>query len=403
MNALILSNALDTNGQNARYVKAAEKWGSDDRVLDVLAIGKTDPAGVVGRYKAAADKHGTLRIRSASRARYEYLQFPMDLFWDKRSEAVIRQLGEEADVIHLNNSEIAYRHFRFRKPALLHHHGSLFRSNPKRMLDMAKRLRFVQAVSTIDLQRPAPDVLHWLPSAYDVDEMHAFGEAHRREPDGRIRIVHCPTNRALKSTVLLEDAVRALKDDRVELVIVEQRPWLEALAIKATADIVFDQLLYGYGCNSIEAWCMGIPVISGADDWTLNRMAKEWPAVPFEEANEATLVDVLRKMVRSADLREDAAQRGTAHVRKYHDELPALARLAELYSDAIRTYSRPRIESKLAKAVTFRSTTSRSRSLSYNGVLVQFHDGLAEVTDPFVIGRLRTLAQRKNYGIEEVA
>lgn len=401
MNALILSNALDTNGQNYRYAKAAEKWGADDGILEVLAIGRSDPAGVVGRYQSASDKVGGLRIRSASRAKYEYLQFPMDIFWDKASEPEIKRLGEEADVIHLNNSEIAYRHFRFRKPALLHHHGSLFRNNPKRMLDMARRLRFVQAVSTIDLQRPAPELLHWLPSAYDVDEMYAFGQAHRREPDGKVRIVHCPTNRELKSTALLEAAVRSLDDPTVELVIVEGKPWKEALAIKATADIVFDQLLFGYGCNSIEAWCMGIPVVSGADDWTLDRMAHEWPAVPFEEANERTLVDVLRAMVKSADLREDAAQRGMAHVRRYHDERAALARLVELYNAAIARYSRPRLDRAGVKPVTFRSRTGRS--VSYDGILVEFHDGLAQVTDPFVIGRLRVLSQRKNYGIEEVA
>ena len=47
MNALILSYALDTNGQNARFVKAAQKHGAD--VLNVLAMGKADPAGVVSR------------------------------------------------------------------------------------------------------------------------------------------------------------------------------------------------------------------------------------------------------------------------------------------------------------------------------------------------------------------
>ncbi len=45
--ALILSNGLDTNGQNTRYVRASERHGADDEVIDALAIGKADPAGVV--------------------------------------------------------------------------------------------------------------------------------------------------------------------------------------------------------------------------------------------------------------------------------------------------------------------------------------------------------------------
>ena len=404
MMALIISNALDTNGQNARYVKAAERWGQHPDVLRAFAIGKTDPAGVVSRFQDAAERfHGRLVIRSASKAKYEYLQFPMDIFWDGKSEPEIKRLGEEADVIHLNNSEAAYRRFRFRKPALLHHHGSLFRSNPRRMIDVARRMRWVQAVSTIDLTRPAPELLPWLPSAYNVTELHAFAEAHRREPDGRIRIVHCPTNREFKSTAVLEAAVRQLQAEKlpVDLVIVEQTPWAEALAIKATADIVFDQLAYGYGCNGIEAWCMGIPVVSGADEWTLGRMASEWPAIPFEEATERTLVDVLRTMVTSAELREDAAERGMAHVLRYHDEKPALAKLAELYAEAITTYRRARIPGKGVQPVTFRSKSGKP--VHYDGMEITFTEGLSRQTDPWVIGRLRYLAKRKSFGIEEVA
>src|SRR6476469_9484152 len=150
MEALILSYALDTNGQNARYVRAAEKHG--DAVLNSLAIGKADPGGVVGRLQEAANKGDVLHIRSAHRAT-AYFEFPTDIIWTRRTEQAIRELIMAADVIHLNNSEMAYKHFTIRKPALLHHHGSLFRNNPERMLDVAKRWRMQQAVSTIDLQK----------------------------------------------------------------------------------------------------------------------------------------------------------------------------------------------------------------------------------------------------------
>ena len=183
MEALILSYALDTNGQNARYVEAARKHG--DTVLTALAIGNADPGGVVGRLQEAANKGDQLRIRSAHRAS-AYFDFPTDIIWTRRTEQHIRELIMTADVIHLNNSEMAYKHFTIRKPALLHHHGSLFRGDPERMLQKARHYRMEQAVSTIDLQKPAPDLLTWLPTAYDVDALQAFGEAHRRAPDGRL-------------------------------------------------------------------------------------------------------------------------------------------------------------------------------------------------------------------------
>lgn len=402
MEAMILSRALDTNGQNARFVRASQKHGEDPDVIRAIAIGNADPAAVVTRFRLAAEKHGGLVIREAHRSS-AYFEFPTDIIWDGRTELQIKKLAQEADVIHLNNSDLAYKHFRLRKPALLHHHGSLFRSNPKRLLDIAKHHKMVQAVSTVDLLQYAPERLTWLPSAYDVDELAAFAETNRREPDGRIRIVHCPTNRAGKHTELFLTAIAELQAEKlpIDLVMVENQTWAESLKAKASADIVYDQLLYGYGCNSIEAWAMGKPVISGADEWTLGRMASMWSAVPFEEATDTTLKDVLRAMVKLSDLREDAAERGLAHVRTYHDEKPALEKLAELYAKAIRTFSRPRIYAK-SESTTFRQ--KGRKAVYFEDTQIPFTDGEITTDDPMVIARLRTLAKRpRAFGIEEVA
>ena len=67
--ALILGYHLDTNGQNTRYVRAAEKHGMSEQVVTALAIGKIDPGGVVARLQQASDHHPEvgLRIRSAHR------------------------------------------------------------------------------------------------------------------------------------------------------------------------------------------------------------------------------------------------------------------------------------------------------------------------------------------------
>ncbi len=100
-------------------------------------------------------------------------------------------------------------------------------------------------------------------------------------------------------------------------------------------------------------------------------------------------------MVESADLRAEWAGRGMAHIRTYHDERPALAILAELYGEAIHKHTRPaRIP---GKGVVFRNTKGRA---VYDGTeRIVFTDGLAEVTEPDVIDRLRGL--RPSYGIVE--
>jgi len=419
MEALILSRGQDTNGQNARYVEAARKHGKDEDVLSVLAVGRDDPAAVVTRYRLAAQKYGHLHIREAHRHNH-YFEWPHDMTWGKMvdrcpqhppktcqtTDRQLKALANQADVIHLNNSEIAYRLFHLKKPALLHHHGSLFRNNPQYMLDTARRYKMVQAVSTVDLLRFAPDQLTWLPSAYDIDEMQAFAKEHGRKPDGRVRIVHCPTNRELKHTHVLEAAVAELKREGlpVDLEIVEFRPWRESLAAKAKADIVYDQLTWGYGCNGIEAMAMGKPLIAGADDWTIDAMLRQWGVLPFFQTTETDFLHHLRVMVKDKSVRKEYAHRGLGHVRKYHDELPALTKLAELYSEAIDTYYAQRIPGKgniNPEAVTFRKVKSGA-VFDLEGNEIAFTDGRITTDDPLVVHRLRTLAKRPaRFGIKE--
>lgn len=399
MEALILSYGLDTNGQNFRFVKAARKFGSDPRVLSALAIGNVDPGGVVARLQIAASKLGEVEIRSAHRAE-QYFHFPNDLLWNRKNEPEIRRLAARADVIHLNNSHMGMRRLRLKKPALLHHHGSLFRNNPPAMFEVAKQHRMVQAVSTPDLLQYGPG-LHWLPTAYDVDELQAYGARHRREPDGRIRLVHCPTNRELKHTDLLIASVAKLVKEGlpIDLILVEGVTWDECMKIKATADVLFDQLAFGYGCNAVEAWSMGIPVISGSDPWTSNWMKDNWGETPYEEATPDSLTEKVRQLC-DPDYRAMMAAKGHAHVRKYHDEKPALTKLIELYGMALEAH--PRKVRIPGKGVMFKSKSGRSVA-GFAGSIITFTDGTVEVSDPDDVARLRYLASRPAFGIEEVA
>jgi hypothetical protein len=260
----------------------------------------------------------------------------------------------------------------------------------------------VQAVSTPDLLQYGKG-LHWLPTAYDVDHWAEYGKAHKREPDGRIRIVHAPTNRTLKHTELFVSVVKelVLEGLPIDLILVEGQTWAECMAIKATADIVFDQLAFGYGCNAVEAWALGIPVISGSDEWTRRWMQESWGRTPYYDATEAMLSEAIRLLVTDEGARANATERGISHVRKYHDEKPALERLAELYHMAIKAYDKPaRIP---GKGVTFRNTRGRAVYDS-DGARIPFTDGVAEVRDPDTIDLLRGFAKgRPTYGIEEVA
>jgi len=409
---LRVGTALDTNGQGYRFHKAAERYGDDPDVLKALIVGLYDPADVGGRFREAAKKVGTLSIRSAHSST-AYFQFPQDIHWSRQTHAEVQALADEADVIHLNNSDAAYRKLHMpaqRKPAVLHHHGTLFRNSPEPLLAAAKRFHMVQAVSTIDLQRKAPDILHWLPTAYDLDELAAIREEHRRPDDGKVRVVSCPTNREIKSTDALEAAVRTLQAEGlpVELVVVTGKTWSESLRAKAAGDVYFDQVGLGYGCNAIEAWGMGIPVIAGADEWTLARMRQEWNTdrLPFYEATVDTIADALRDMVQNPDLRAEYAVKGLAHVNRYHAEKPALARLAELYGMAIRKMAAAPLPIQgpefPVESGIFR-TELPTLKLRVGNQMVTFRDGVARIPHPHIAQKVRRIAvDVPKYRIREV-
>jgi hypothetical protein len=319
-------------------------------------------------------------------------------------------LALEADIIHFNNSTIAALKLGLPrdKPTILHHHGSLFRTQTKRLMQEAKNFRSTQCVSTVDLMHPAPHLLHWAPTAYDINWLQTFSGIHRGDRGDHgdtFRVVQCPTDGAehpYKSTPQLQAAVAGLKAQGmdIELLVVTGLPWLEAMKVKATADVYFDQVKLGYGCNAVEAWGMGLPVIAGADAWTLAKMREVYgtKSLPFYEATEATIADALIAL-EDKKVRATYAKRGMAHVRKFHDELPALTRLAELYHRAIQ-HQGEEAESIVIPPSTFIATVPQIR---VGGRTVTFSNGPFTTDNPYLATALRARAMRyPREGIEEV-
>ncbi len=347
-----MTRQQDTGGQNIRWKQAADNVGSEVLKALIHSAGQ-DSGGVAIRYQLAANGDPRLSIR-AVHASDTYIKYPTDIRWSG-NEGAIQRLYAEADVIHLNNYIWGYLRFDKgqRKPTVLHHHGSVFRSDPRRHLQLAKRHNMESAVSTIDLMKPAPELLTWLPTAYNLAELRAIRGRHRRPADGKVRIAHAPTDRGIKSTDALIAAVDALKAEGlpVELDVIEGVSWAQCLARKAAADIYFDQVQLGYGCNAVEAWGMGMPVIAGAAPWTLDRMGKEFGGVlPFYTATEDTILDAVRVLVTSVDARAEYVEHGTNHVERFHAERPALERLLGVYLKAIarRKPKRSRVPSQAA-------------------------------------------------------
>jgi glycosyltransferase involved in cell wall biosynthesis len=196
----------------------------------------------------------------------------------------------------------------------------------------------IQLVSTLDLAVLEPD-LEWLPSPFDVSELANMRLAAQdaRVP-GPIRIAHSPTNRIVKSTNLVLEAVQTLVNSGFSVVLdlIERKSYAETLFRKAKADILIDQLHLGYGNSAIEAWGMGIPVIAGvADPKVRQAMLDTWGSLPFYEATPSNLADRLAELITDSDLRSHWGEVGRKHAWQYHEEQRVSELLANHYRNSL--------------------------------------------------------------------
>ncbi len=305
--------------------------------MKVLIIsGHTDIAGVGIALKSAFDHCSTDWSARMVRRRPGPYGYPADIEWprgDGRTARLVGRLFREADVIHVLQTPSVVQGFPHQsKVIIVHHLGSYFRNNPESVSAACKAIDAVEVTGGPDIMPLLPADVEFLPIAADLA---AFDTIRQRvyRPSERIRVAHAPTNRLTKSTEVVIAACEALP---VELDIIEGVSWAECLERKAAADIFVDELTLGYGSNAIEAWGMGIPVISGI----VSRRVREimvgiFGAPPFLEATERTLTDVIRTLAGDADLREAIGRRGAAHAQRFHSEASVVERAIGIYERAM--------------------------------------------------------------------
>ena len=327
--------------------------------LRVLSLQKgADTGGQAIRIKRAFERHAPdWSFRCMTQPPISnYIDYPYDLRWSNKT---VRAMWPAVDVLHLHNSfgtirwsEQHNRRLDHAKPAVLHYHGTQFRQHHAVLMDEQRERRGLGIVSTLDLHLLDPDELEWLPAPYDLDWLAGL---RRHHGGSTIRIAHAPTNREIKSTAHFLAAIARLQSEGhdVEADLIEHASWAECLARKATADIYFDQSILGYGCNAIEAWGMGIPVVAGVDREraaalghpigdVLGEYRRRFGELPFYPATEATIYDALLAMVTDPGLRATYAQRGQQHARRYHDEAAVVRQLQAIYHRAVERFGMER-------------------------------------------------------------
>jgi hypothetical protein len=164
----------------------------------------------------------------------------------------------------------------------------------------------------------------------DILVYHAVGNIKTRRGNGR----------DIKGSAAVEAAIEKLKAEGIplKLFFATDLPITEVRYYKAQADIVIDQLNYGrIGANGRESFMMGKPVIT--------RLMPEQPfplpllrsvlEAPAQDASEATIESVLRKLALDPQLRKKMSQRSREYALRWYaaDEC---ARRYEMVIDRVK-------------------------------------------------------------------
>ncbi|HMI99810.1 MAG TPA: glycosyltransferase family 4 protein [Gaiellaceae bacterium] len=176
--------------------------------------------------------------------------------------------------------------------------------------------------------------LHFLP--FDAEVVPPGIDLERYEPvppveRERVRIVHAPSHLEKKGT---EWVIRACKELSVDLDVVHGVLNEQALERYKQADIVVDQLVRDWhGIFSIEAMALGKPVVTSLDEDAIRQTEEAFGVeVPIVRASKDDLVEKLRPLVESFELRKRLGAAGRAYVERVHDLERMTDRLLAIYA-----------------------------------------------------------------------
>lgn len=224
--------------------------------MKILLLSVGDNGGGCYWLSDAINKY-TEHVARSVRFVQSWINYPYDIF--APSNGQLQSLIDWADILHIrDNVSDKWPVIPKGKSVVVTWTGMSYRKAAGAKLQKCKNNGWATTVSTPDLISYAPDNLKptWLPNPRE--------EMKRTEQNGQFTVCHAPTFRDRKGTQLVIEACSRLG---VMLSLVEDMKYFDALKEKSKCDVVVDQVgpySFGYGNNAIEAWAMGIPVISGA-------------------------------------------------------------------------------------------------------------------------------------------
>lgn len=161
-----------------------------------------------------------------------------------------------------------------------------------------------------------------------------------------LRLLHMPTNRAVKGTAALIAAVERLRAEghALHLTLVEDRQNAQALAELDSHHVLIDQLRVGwYGGVAVEAMMAGRPVVCYIHEADLARTPSAFAnELPIMRANPDTIEGVLRGLLGLSEGRlREMGEQARRFVETWHDPAQIAASVLDDYAGLARSPGKP--------------------------------------------------------------
>jgi glycosyltransferase involved in cell wall biosynthesis len=215
-----------------------------------------------------------------------------------------------------------------RKQAVMHFLGDDIRGKPLEDLEYRKRFD-AWIVGSYAATRWVPDAVV-VPPGLDLGTYRPVPPVERERP----LVVHAPSDPEKKGT---RHVVAACEQLRVDLDVVHGVPHAEAVERFKRADIVVDQMYYlWHGVFAIECMAYGKPVVTHLDLQAVEQTERAFGVeVPIVSATKDDLVEKLRPLVESFELRKRLGEQGRSYVERVHDIDKVADRFIAIYRSIV--------------------------------------------------------------------
>jgi glycosyltransferase involved in cell wall biosynthesis len=261
-------------------------------------------------------------------------------FFDLADLPVLRSLGKKIVVTYqgcdIRQKGFSTQHFPTSACALPDCYGG-FCNNETDFIKRKRSERFARYAHRIYALNP--DLLHVLPSKAEFLP-YASVDISQWQPtnnplSNKITILHSPTNRTVKGTKYIVEAISKLKEiySNVDFMLIENIPHNQVQDLYQKADIAIDQLLIGwYGGFAVEMMALAKPVICYIREEDLKFIPPEMKTdLPLINANPENMFNVLKQTMEAREKWKDIGLRSRAYVEKWHDPLIIATKLKAVY------------------------------------------------------------------------